>query len=113
VPRNHLRGEVRWVPASWLQVELDIDRTGSYFANDANDETARNEAASVVNVRLLHTGRLGRAGFRPFLSIANATDTRYNSSVVVNAIGRRYYEPAPGRSVQVGLCLATGGWAAR
>jgi iron complex outermembrane recepter protein len=113
VPRNHLWAGLRLVPASKLQVDLEVDRTGGYFANDANDATARNDAATVVDLRLLYSVHLGGSGFRPFLAIANATDTRYNSSVVVNAVGRRYYEPAPRRSVQIGMSLATGGWSAR
>jgi len=113
VPRNHLWAGLRVAPAPRLRVDLEVDRTGSYYANDANDATARNDAAAVVEVRLLYAGRIAGAAFHPFLAIANATDTRYNSSVVVNAVGRRYYEPAPRRSVLIGMSLATGGWAAR
>jgi iron complex outermembrane receptor protein len=45
----------------------------------------------------------------PFAAIANLTDTRYNSSVVVNAAAARYYEPAPRRNYYLGLGIAFGG----
>ena len=38
-----------------------------------------------------------------FLRIDNVTDERYVGSVIVNDGNGRYYEPAPGTSVLVGL----------
>jgi iron complex outermembrane recepter protein len=40
-----------------------------------------------------------------FAGLSNLFDTRYNASVVVNAFGRRYFEPAPERSLYVGGTL--------
>ena len=37
------------------------------------------------------------------IGIANLLDEEYNSSVVVNAFGGRYFEPGPGRTVHAGL----------
>lgn len=46
----------------------------------------------------------------PFVSIRNLLDEEYVSSVTVNAFGRRYFEPAPSRNLQIG---ATATWARR
>ena len=43
-----------------------------------------------------------------FVGVLNAFDATYNASVVINAFGRRYYEPAPGRSLYGGLSLGFG-----
>ena len=41
----------------------------------------------------------------PFVALNNVFDRRYVSSVVINAAGGRYYEPAPGRNAYVGVSL--------
>jgi iron complex outermembrane receptor protein len=45
---------------------------------------------------------------RPFLGVQNALDREYVGSVVINAAGGRYYEPAPGRNAYVGVALSGG-----
>jgi iron complex outermembrane receptor protein len=47
--------------------------------------------------------RLGRVAVAPFLGVSNIFDTRYNTSVVVNAFGGRFYEPGPGRALYAGV----------
>jgi len=113
VPRHHVFLGARFQPLRGVRVDVDVDRTGEYFANDANDATAVNAAATVVDLRFLFDTRVRGVAARPFLGIGNLTDESYNSSVVVNAVGRRYYEPAPRRNVYLGLTLATGAWPAR
>jgi len=55
--------------------------------------------------------RLRAGGVRaaPYVAVANVLDRRYNTSVVVNAFGRRYYEPGPGRTLEVGARVVLGG----
>jgi len=59
----------------------------------------------VVDLRLGYTATVRRFQIVPLLGLNNLFDIRYNSSVVVNAVGRRHYEPAPGRNVYLGLRL--------
>ena len=40
---------------------------------------------------------------RVFLAVDNLGDRTYAGSVIVNEANRRYYEPAPGRGVTVGV----------
>jgi len=40
---------------------------------------------------------------RVFIAIGNLFDRRYAGSVIVNESNRRYYEPAPGRTLQAGF----------
>ena len=51
---------------------------------------------------------MGRAAVTPFVSVLNLFGTRYDGSVVVNAHGGRYFEPAPGRNVVIGLEVGVG-----
>jgi iron complex outermembrane receptor protein len=93
-------------PFGPLALEVDVDRTGEYFADDGN--LASNPASTVLDLRLSAALRAGANRIEPFVALMNTTDERYNGSVVVNAVGGRYYEPAPGRHVMLGLTLRTG-----
>ncbi|MBD0319343.1 MAG: TonB-dependent receptor, partial [Gemmatimonadetes bacterium] len=78
----------------------DDDRAGAF----------RSPAYSLVDVRAGWEGvRVGGARVTPSFGIQNLLDERYNASVVINAFGRRFYEPGPGRSLYTGVSLALGG----
>jgi iron complex outermembrane receptor protein len=88
-------------------IEPEVEHTSSYFADDANSPKSLNAAATVVNLR----GRLTRPWARrlsPFIAVDNAFNTRYDSSVVINAAGGRYFEPAPGRNFYLGMSVFAG-----
>jgi iron complex outermembrane receptor protein len=89
-----------------LVVAVEGEAASAYFADDAN--TAATDAYAVVHARMALAGlALGRGlSASPFLSLRNVLDAEYAGSVVVNAFGARYYEPAAGRHVLVGLTLS-------
>lgn len=88
-----------------LRSEIDLRWTDAFPVDDAN--TARNPSYRVVDLRFSRDGATGR--IRPFLGVNNLLGERYNGSVVPNAFGGRYYEPAPGFEVYGGISLALGG----
>lgn len=77
----------------------------AYPVNDEN--TAFEPSHRVVDVRGAWAARADGWRLRPFLAVDNLFDERYDASVVPNAFGGRYYEPAPGRQlfggIEVGL----------
>jgi iron complex outermembrane receptor protein len=44
----------------------------------------------------------------PFIGINNLFNHQYVSSVVINAARGRFYEPAPGRNVYLGISIGAG-----
>lgn len=75
---------------------------------DAEGEFA-SPAYALVDLRGGWEGlRVGGLTFSPFAGVTNLLDGTYNTSVVVNAFGRRYYEPGPGRSAYAGLRMRIG-----
>ncbi|MCS3610747.1 TonB-dependent receptor family protein [Salinibacter ruber] len=74
----------------------------SYYTNNAN--TAEAPRYVLVNLNLGHRG-IDMTGLtlKPFVTVNNVLNERYAGSVVVNAFGGRYYEPAPERSFSAGL----------
>jgi len=55
--------------------------------------------------------RVGREGGRvaPFVAFQNVFNRKYVASVVVNAAAGRYYEPAPGRNMYLGVTATYSG----
>jgi iron complex outermembrane receptor protein len=106
------------VPDQWLTVglrhkasfglvsELDLRWVDAYPVNDAND--ALNWSYGVVDLRLAFDRTDTGVPVRVFVGVDNLFDERYNASVVPNAFGRRYYEPAPGVELLGGLELPIG-----
>jgi iron complex outermembrane receptor protein len=78
----------------------------AYPVNSSN--TIDNWAYQVVDLRFGFDRRWNGLRFRPFFSIDNIFDERYNSSAIVNSIGDRFFEPSPGREYAVGLTLGFG-----
>jgi iron complex outermembrane receptor protein len=90
--------------------ELETRYVSTVPVNDANGAGTASPAATIVNVRVGTPPRpVGTVRVGAFAGMANALDRPYNASVVINAFGRRYYEPGPGRAVYAGLELAVGG----
>ena len=72
--------------------------------------TSTSPSYFVMDARIGAEG-LTLAGTRvsPFLGVANLFDATYNSSVVPNAFGRRYFEPGPPRTYRIGVGVTWGG----
>ena len=104
IPRQVLRLALRARPASlrgaWTEVETQ------YASSYAVDDTLSRETSPwwVTNLRVGWDG----AHVAPFVAVQNVFNRKYVGSVVVNAAAGRYYEPAPGRNVLVGLTVGAG-----
>ena len=99
-----LRAQPSAVRGAWLEVEQSY--SSGYFVSD----TLNTRAApwSATNVRVGWEGIAGGMRLAPFLGINNAFNHLYVSSVVINAARDRFYEPAPGRNLYLGLSIGAG-----
>jgi iron complex outermembrane receptor protein len=104
VPPHQLYGRLHY-EGSGLSGTLRAKTADEFFVDNANRD--RNDGYTVVDLRAGYTARLPGVQVKPFIGLNNIFDTRYNSSVVVNAIAGRYYEPAPGRNIYLGLRITT------
>lgn len=79
---------------------------GRYSSRTPVDDANGSHSPSYVVFDLrggLRALRVGRAEIAPVVGVGNLLDEAYNSSVVVNAFGGRFFEPAPGRTVHGGV----------
>jgi iron complex outermembrane receptor protein len=74
---------------------------GDLYANNAN--TAKVSSYTVANLRFSIDIESGNWLFRTYAGINNLFDEKYNDNIRINAFGGRYFEPAPGRHVYVGV----------
>lgn len=88
----------------WIDIELQ--HASGYPVDDTL--SVRTSPWTTAGIRAGWQGTVGRAPFQPFVAVNNVFDRRYVSSVVINATRGRYYEPAPGRNVYLGLTVAIG-----
>ena len=108
IPKHWLNLFARAHPAALRGVwaELQQSYSSGYVVSDTGSTTTSPWWAT--NVRVGWEGNSGGMRLGPFLGINNAFNHRYVSSVVINAARGRFYEPAPGRNVYLGLSVGAG-----
>ena len=85
-------------------IDWDTRASSSIPVNDANTE--RSPSYVIHGIRA-GARDIPAAGLRlaPHIGVMNLFDAEYNTSVVVNAFGGRFYEPGPPRSVYGGVVI--------
>jgi iron complex outermembrane receptor protein len=102
IPLHQLQTSVTWRAGhAFLTGEAVV--SSRVLVDDAN--TAAASGWTVVNVRAGARIPVRTHVMTPTVAVYNAFDRRYIGSVVVNAAAGRFYEPAPTRSLAVGLTL--------
>ncbi|MEP6857529.1 MAG: TonB-dependent receptor [Gemmatimonadales bacterium] len=102
IPRQTLQASaaVRTGVATFVTETTIADKMA---VNDANSESSPGYA--IFNARIVTSGSLGLSGAELTVGAQNLFNTRYVSSVSVNAAGGKFYEPGSQRSVYIGVTL--------
>jgi len=90
-------------PSGWFSA-LDILYVHDQFADNAN--AVEVDSYTVANLRFGFEKVIGSTVVSPFLGINNLFDTNYNTDIRINAFGKRYFEPAPGRNIYAGVTVS-------
>jgi iron complex outermembrane receptor protein len=104
IPPHQLFTELFYAHPSGFYGALNLLFVDDFFANDANTE--HNDAYTVLNLRMGYEMHLGHARVSPFVGLNNISDENYNGLVRLNALGRRFFEPAPDFNVYGGVVMA-------
>ena len=109
IPENQGQGSATWRFRNAFAT-LEALAKSAVYVDDAN--TGRAAGFAVYNLRLGADG-LGRlVWLTPVVSVQNLFDRRYVGSVAINAAGTpvtaKFYEPAPRRTLLVGLTIGLG-----
>jgi iron complex outermembrane recepter protein len=104
IPLHQLQASVTWRWGGLFATAEGIT-SSRILVDDANSNAT--PGWTVANVRTGVRLPIRGTSVLPVVAVQNLFDRRYAGSVVVNAAGGRFYEPAPARTISVGLSLAT------
>lgn len=114
VPSHQMFAAVAYEHPVGAYSEINLRWVDDYFANDFNgpspgsDQSLSNfinDAYTVVDLRFGFQRSFNTIGGELFLGINNLFDKRYNSAIVPNAFGNRFFYPAPGRTWYGGISV--------
>ena len=100
-PRHSLFAQAQYRPITPLTMALEMRAEGRAYADDINSDAAPGYA--VVNASTGYSFTAGTATMYLFGRLDNLLDRNYAGSVIVNDSNRRFFEPAAGRRIFVGL----------
>ena len=92
------------LPAGF-RLDTSVEGASRYFADDRNSNNAQTFSYGVWNASLAWSREGERTGVTAFLSGQNLLDKDYVSSVFINGINGRFYEPGLPLGVSGGLTL--------
>lgn len=103
-PMHSLFAQVEFRPAQGLTTAVEMRAESKVYADDLNSDAAPGYA--VFNLRAGQEFRTGSTKWYLFGRLDNVFDRNYAGSVIVNDGNRRFFEPAAGRRLFVGLRAA-------
>jgi iron complex outermembrane receptor protein len=112
VPQQNFYFQIDYLNETGIQAKVKLHWIDDYFTNDFNGAPPEsqsskgnftNESYFKMDLRLGYKFIFNFLNTELFLGINNLFDKKYNGSVIPNAIGERYFEPAPGRNFYAGL----------
>lgn len=95
IPEHRLTASTEW-KYGMARLRLESEYAGSTYVNNINSEKNGSWFVMNLNASLYRVRIAGDVTASPFIQVNNLTDARYNGSVIINAFGGRFYEPAPG-----------------
>jgi iron complex outermembrane receptor protein len=103
IPPWQVYQQLAWRSSGGAFVALEAFFVDGYFVDDAS--SARTRGYALVNLRTGFRRAVGRFAVEPFFGVQNLADVAYSGVVRLNALGGRFYEPAPGINVYGGIAL--------
>ena len=102
IPRQTLQASAA-LHGSLATLVTEATLADRMFVNDANSESSPGYA--IFNARIVSSALWNGSGAELTLGAQNLFNTRYISSVSVNAAGGKFYEPGSQRSIYAGVSL--------
>lgn len=101
IARQSAYAALGWAPPQGWQAGIEARYLSRLYADDANAAAAPGYVVAALSAGYI--SRIGDWELNAYARVDNLFDRRYAGSVIVNESNGRYYEPAPGRGLGVGL----------
>ena len=114
IPKHNISLRISYKSGLGLTSEISLNRTGKFYVNDMNGPEPNmngnvsdyiNDAYFTADFNLVYKYDLRFGDIGVFLGVHNIFNSEYNSSIVPNAAGNRYFEPAAPRNWFGGVSL--------
>ncbi len=102
--RHTIQLEAAWKPSETLRFGAELHAESRIQADDLNTEAAPGYFTLGLNAE--RAFQVGSHRASAFVRFDNLLDRNYIGSVIVNESNRRFYEPAAGRAVLVGMRIS-------
>ena len=101
IARQSVFASVAWAPPEGWQAALEGRLLSKIYVNDANDQDAPGYFVAALSAGYIK--QVDAWELSAYARVDNLFDKQYVGSVIVNENNGRYYEPAAGRSLGLGL----------
>ncbi len=102
VPTHQLHATLHGSTSNGWNAQFVLESVSKMWVNNGN--STYSDGFTVLDIYLTRSDiRIGRLTLQPFVRIQNVLNSHYVRSLIVNAFGGRYFEPAEGRSFQAGI----------
>ena len=101
IPPHQLFTELFYAHPSGFYAALSMQYVDDFYVDNAN--SARNDAYTVLNLRMGCEMTVGNSRIAPFVGIRNIADDGYNGLTRLNALGGRFFEPSAGINAYGGV----------
>ena len=101
IARQAAYASLAWAPPEGWQASVEGRLLSKIYVNDANDGDAPGYFVAALSAG--YVLKTGAWELNAYGRVDNLFDRRYAGSVIVNETNGRYYEPAAGRSLGVGV----------
>lgn len=112
IPKNKLSLSIDFKVSENIHSYILLSWTDKYFTNDYNGPAPTedadiqnfiNDSHTKINLNAGYRFNAGQISFNLKLGIENLLDEKYNDSIVPNAFGNNFFEPAAGRSYFISI----------
>jgi len=101
LPKNQHVFNLNYSLTNKINLILDFKMFGNMYADNAN-KTIINDYKK-IDLTIFKDFNISSKNWNGFISINNLTNTKYFDNIRINALGSRYYEPAPGLNFMLGI----------
>jgi len=101
LPKNQHVFNLNYSLTKKINLILDFKMFGNMYADNAN-KTIINDYKK-IDLTIFKDFNISNKNWNGFISINNLTNTKYFDNIRINALGSRYYEPAPGLNFMLGI----------
>ncbi|MEP7041422.1 MAG: TonB-dependent receptor [Dokdonella sp.] len=101
IPKQDFYSVLNWGRDTGWRASINGNYVSSVSVNDIGSDAA--PSYFIAGADIAYGFNLASGTLRAFLRLDNAFDRQYAGSVIINDANGRYFEPAPGRTVMLGL----------